>query len=473
MIVSQSGFVTSLPRRLRGWAWVVALALAGPALGEPAAPAVDLQGLARRNDVAGVSAFLENHGAAAVTQADANGVTALHVAAALNHHKLAGFLLARGAARDARTAGGFTPLHWAAARDATAAATLLLEAGADVNVETPAGITPLHWAAGNNATNMVKLLIAREGRLDTATENGFTPLHWAVLQGATESAFILAYQAVTQQMEGADPAREAPGLDLQRIVEEEARLPAPEPETAEDLEPDFSVRPTEGSHLMIPLGRGQNLEFVWIAALKLWCGKYEVTNAQFRRFDPKHNSLFRGGLSLNEEDQPAVYVSWPRARAMAVWLTRHFEFRLPRDCEVRLPSENEWTVMACVGDDRVYPWGNEWPPAYGNYADETMRAAFGTAGMDGYLDGFAVTCPVARSGENEWRVFGLAGNVAEWCEDWHDPERRYKARRGAAWDYADRTALRIDTRGFERPATADDTIGFRLVVAPRNPRAPE
>ena len=40
-----------------------------------------------------------------------------------------------------------------------------------------------------------------------------------------------------------------------------------------------------------------------------WMGKYEVTNAQYRRFKKDHDSQSYEGKSLNGDEQPVVMVS--------------------------------------------------------------------------------------------------------------------------------------------------------------------
>src|ERR1035438_7666804 len=76
-------------------------------------------------------------------------------------------------------------------------------------------------------------------------------------------------------------------------------------------------------------------------------GRCAVSNAQFARFDPGHDSgLERGeflqfsvterGYPLNQPEQPVCRVSWRAATDFCAWLSaktgRHF----------RLPSEAEW-----------------------------------------------------------------------------------------------------------------------------------
>jgi len=78
-----------------------------------------------------------------------------------------------------------------------------------------------------------------------------------------------------------------------------------------------------------------------------------------------------------------------------------------------------------------------------------------------------VTCPVDKSGANEAGIHGLAGNVWEWCDDWFDPDKKYKVRHGGSWDFDEKPSLAVLFRGFDRPDLKDDTIGFRLVVSPK------
>ncbi len=49
-------------------------------------------------------------------------------------------------------------------------------------------------------------------------------------------------------------------------------------------------------------------------------GQYPVTNAQYRQFNPDHDSSDYQGHSLNSDDQPVVYVSWHDAVAYTKWL---------------------------------------------------------------------------------------------------------------------------------------------------------
>jgi len=64
-----------------------------------------------------------------------------------------------------------------------------------------------------------------------------------------------------------------------------------------------------------------DMEFVWIPQLDIWAGKHEVTNAEYRRKEPGHDSRSYEEHSLNGDRQPAVYVNYDDGNAYAAWLT--------------------------------------------------------------------------------------------------------------------------------------------------------
>lgn len=395
-----------------------------------------------------------------------DGVTALHLAAATDFAPAIKLLIERGASVNPKTTAGFTPLHWAASRNATDAVSMLIENGANINVKAQNGITPLHWAAHKDAADAVKLLIAAGADISAKTSLGYTPLHFAVEKNPySKSAVLLAKAKVDAEVESGF-------LVLEDLPEEK-----PEKENIDDTTSKTNTltenlkqpRALPGTFLEVPLGLGSSLEFVWIKTLKIWFGKYEITNRQYRHYDHKHNSRMTEGLDLNLAYQPVVYVSWNDASNYCNWLNTTYSNRIPVNCEFRLPTSKEWNFVAACGGSRRYPWGNEWPPVYGNYSDETARRNLSQwRGILGYDDGYTVTCPVKNSGMNEWGIYGLAGNVWEWCDDWmNNADRVFKIRKGGSWDFDTKDSLKIMARGVDRPTARYDTIGFRVIVAPK------
>lgn len=215
--------------------------------------------------------------------------------------------------------------------------------------------------------------------------------------------------------------------------------------------------------LSLDLGEGVRMEFVWVAALNGWVGKYEVTNQEYRKFRANHNSGDYKGVSLNSDRQPVVQVSYYDAVEFSAWMNK--TVTVVGGWKVRLPYEDEWMTFARCGDGREYPWGNEWPPKYGNYADATSKRALSISCIDGYDDGDVVTCVVNRSGENNWGLCGVGGNAME-----HTSESDGRTRGGVcggSWisDWENVLRCGVFYKGG-RPSDRFPDYGFRLVVLP-------
>ena len=191
------------------------------------------------------------------------------------------------------------------------------------------------------------------------------------------------------------------------------------------------------------------MEFVWIKALDCWVGKYEVTNGEYRKYKADHDSKDY----FNGNRQPVVYVNYDNATEYAKWLTERERKAIPAGYIYRLPTEKEWTTFCQCGDNREYPWGNEWPPKYGNYGS-----------MVGYYDDFFETCPVENSGKNDWGLYGVGGNVWE-CTIKSSSDLSFDAWRGASWcnDYPG--DLRSAYHGVYSALDRGNVIGFRLVLS--------
>lgn len=222
--------------------------------------------------------------------------------------------------------------------------------------------------------------------------------------------------------------------------------------------------PKTNKDMTIDLGGGVKMEFVWIEALKGWVGKYEVTNQEYRRFKTNHDSgIYFDTYSLNADRQPVDKVSYDDAVAFADWLSQLSVSNVLFGYKVRLPDEKEWITFAQCGDGRKYPWGNEWPPKYGNYPDATAKKEFfGWTCIDAYDDGAAASCPVEKSGRNDLGLYGVGGNVWEWTTEQRGKERGL---RGAAW-YGGVGVLKCECVLFGSPSLRSIDTGFRLVVVP-------
>ena len=218
----------------------------------------------------------------------------------------------------------------------------------------------------------------------------------------------------------------------------------------------------------------------------------EVTNSEFRRYDSEHSSGTIQGLTLDNEAQPAVQISWTQAALYCNWLSEQEGLPLfyrtegkevvgfnPDATGYRLPTEAEWAWVARTdgsGNVLKYPWGEQLPPPEnaGNFADITVRAYLGEVMFD-YDDGYFATAPVASFQANQYGIFDMAGNVSEWVHDYYgavgrvggpeiDPKGpelgQFHTIRGSSWAHGAITEMRLSFRDFgEEPR---DDVGFRI-----------
>ncbi len=214
----------------------------------------------------------------------------------------------------------------------------------------------------------------------------------------------------------------------------------------------------EGQDFTVP---GVGMAFVWIDALKSWVGKYEVTNGEYRRFNADHRSRPYEERLLDGDRQPVVYVTHVNAIAFADWMTAQAKAAggLPEGAMFRLLTGDEWTAIAACGDERKYPWGNEWPPTFGNYDTDTE---FDNYTIEGYTDNSVVSCNVEDSGRNPWGLFGVGGNALEWTTEKNEHEIVV---RGGSWYHFNRYTLECTFRSSYHPEIRFESLGMRLILA--------
>lgn len=223
-----------------------------------------------------------------------------------------------------------------------------------------------------------------------------------------------------------------------------------------------------------------------------YLGVREVTNAEYRLFDEEHSSGTLQGLTLDNEAQPVVRITWTQAALYCNWLSDqeslpHF-YQVsgdevvgfdPTSTGYRLPSEAEWAWSARTdgsGNQLKYSWGEDLPPTEnaGNFADVTAQSYLGEILFD-YNDGHFATAPVASFDANYHGLYDLAGNVSEWVHDFYgavgstggvevDPlgptEGQFHTIRGSSWAHGTITELRLSFRDFGEDVR--DDVGFRV-----------
>ncbi len=202
-------------------------------------------------------------------------------------------------------------------------------------------------------------------------------------------------------------------------------------------------------------------------------GKYEVTNEQFRKFRPEHNSAAYEGLPQNGDKQPAVNVSWEDAVAFAKWLSEK------SGKTYRLPTEAEWEYAARGGTRLNRFWGDNPDDAcrFANVADLSAKTRW-RSWMTHYCDDkFLVSAPVGSFEPNSFGLHDMLGNVWEWVEDVYDSgayaklprnnpvfggSGEYRVMRGGGWSNGP-LGIRSSHRVGLTPTFGHHGLGFRLV----------
>ena len=184
---------------------------------------------------------------------------------------------------------------------------------------------------------------------------------------------------------------------------------------------------------------------------------------------------------------PVVGINWKQASAFCVWRSNLLNDYLkkehqPMAMDYRLPTEAEWESASRGGiENGVYPRGGyytrnnrgcfvaNFKPMRGRYTD----------------DGSARSSSVSSYAPNEFGLYDMAGNVAEWTSSAYDessyiymhdmnPDYKYNAYdddpivmkrkviRGGSWkDIA--YYMQCGTRNYEYQDSASSFIGFRCV----------
>lgn len=267
-----------------------------------------------------------------------------------------------------------------------------------------------------------------------------------------------------------------------------------------------SISSSSGDMVLVPAGEftmgasveqgglpdEQPMRLVYLGAF--WIDRYEVTNATYWQFvqatDYQAPANPSANLTLWEqnrplpgiEQHPVVNVSWLDAVAFCRWANK------------RLPTEAEWEKAARGIDGRTYPWGNEWSIDKANsasywagktvqFANSAEWEAFWIKGLGAEiskakgLKGEILTLPVGSfpGGASPYGALDMAGNAAEWVQDWYNPNHyrsasltnpqgpergAIKAMRGGSW-LKPAISLRTSDRDWGTMDSRPSGTGFR------------
>jgi formylglycine-generating enzyme required for sulfatase activity len=212
---------------------------------------------------------------------------------------------------------------------------------------------------------------------------------------------------------------------------------------------------------------------------EFFIGKYPVTNEEFKVFieDDGYEKkefwtpegwqwrtvknilepLLWYERMWNGPNFPVVGVSWYEAAAYARWLSRNTKENYV------LPREAQWEKAARGSSGLIYPWGNEFDKNLCNSSESGLHRS-SPAG-------------VIPGGESHYGCMDMAGNVREWCADWHgedyykegpvkNPPGRLKdigrVTHGGSW-LNDAQYCQAAHRLWHLPHKRFEFLGFRMV----------
>ena len=182
-------------------------------------------------------------------------------------------------------------------------------------------------------------------------------------------------------------------------------------------------------------------------------------------------------------EYPVVGVTWEQAHAFCHWRTHLLRTQGKQIAQAyRLPTEAEWEYAARGGRRAaMYPWGDK----YARDAEGCFMANFKPYRGSYHDDTGTATMPVGKFKPNDFGLFDMAGNVAEWTASSysstsnahvHDmnPEFPYVARKddpeilkrkvlkGGSWKDVS-YYLQCGVRTYEYQYESRSYIGFRCV----------
>ena len=213
-----------------------------------------------------------------------------------------------------------------------------------------------------------------------------------------------------------------------------------------------------------------------------YLGKYEVTVAQFREFirqtgyrtvteeegsalvytdrlEKKSDISWKSPGFPQDDHHPVVLLTWDEAKKFCTWLGEGY----------RLPTEIEWEYACRAGTTTRYYWGDDVDCreicGFANSGDRMIKEKFPNWrwALSDCNDGYLETAPAGSFPPNDFRLYDMAGNVWEWCQDCSDPGSEIEkiGMRGGSWHYGG-NSTRSANRHWQKKSYRNWDVGFRV-----------
>ncbi len=197
-----------------------------------------------------------------------------------------------------------------------------------------------------------------------------------------------------------------------------------------------------------------------------YIGKYEVTQAQYIALMGENPSKNVGN------EKPVERVTYYNAIEFCNKLNKITESTRPAGYEFTLPSEIQWEYACRAGSNSAFNNGKQLSTPKG-VSVEIDEIAWYKSNSD------TKTHAVGMKKSNNWGIYDMHGNVAEWCLDAFNNNELSTlvnneskcAIRGGAY-FFEPEKLRSASRGANSPNTQSSGVGFRIALV-NNSNQPE
>ena len=212
-----------------------------------------------------------------------------------------------------------------------------------------------------------------------------------------------------------------------------------------------------------------------------YMGKCPVTQEQWyvvSLMDDVDISLPPNPSSFNGAYRPVECVTWNQSIEFCKRLSNY-----TGEC-YRLPSESEWEYACRANTQTPYCFGHSLARADAARKDHYLNRMIKKIAAGKYEPSKkSGTVPVGQHTANGFGLHDMHGNVWEWCQDhWHDnyngaptdgsawlknttQSNNRRIARGGSW-HSSPDRCRSAYRRYPRPDTQNDTLGFRVALAP-------
>lgn len=239
------------------------------------------------------------------------------------------------------------------------------------------------------------------------------------------------------------PAKTAPPLGSKRVMPEVA-VSEPVPDTSSPASgwPQAILQDDYGKLAEVRVGDVVQV-MRWIAphdtdagetAAGFWIADTPCTQALWFAVMGSNPAEFKDDLQ-----RPVERVSWSAVQGFL----RQLNLQVA-GLRARLPTETEWERACRAGTTTVYVFGDSVSQDQVHFSAQS-------------------TVTVKALAADQQGLYGMHGNVWEWCQDDFDALGDLKVLRGGSWA-GDAVQCRADARGRNHAGNRDYTVGFRFVV---------